>query len=75
MFGHSLAENDDHILRRLGKGTFKKLYIGLYGDQISESNKAIIRRANDLAAMRNQEKPLEVVFFDSASANVWGKNT
>ncbi len=75
IFGHSLAENDDHILRRLGKGTFKKLYIGLYGDPSSESNKAIIRRANDLAAMRNQEKPLEVVFFDSASSDVWGKNT
>ena len=75
IFGHSLSENDDHILRRLGKGTFKKLYVGLYGDPNSEGNQIIIRRANDLAAMRHERKPLEVVFFDSASANVWGNNT
>lgn len=75
IFGHSLAENDDHILRRLGKGSFKKLYVGLYGDPNTEANQAIIQRANGLAAMRHERKPLEVVFFDSASANVWGKNT
>ena len=32
VFGHSLAENDDHILKRLGRGRFPKLYVGIYGD-------------------------------------------
>ena len=72
VFGHSLAENDDHILKRLGKGRFPKLYIGIYGDPRSESNQRIINRANQIASWRGERNALEVVFFDSASANVWG---
>jgi len=72
LFGHSLAANDDHILKRLGRGKFKKLYIGLYGDPNSDANQQIIARANELATMRHRRYPLEVTFFDSASANVWG---
>lgn len=72
IFGHSLAANDDHILMRLARGKFPKLYIGLYGDPDSDWNKAIIARANGLAAQRHHKYPLKVVFFDSATANVWG---
>jgi len=75
IFGHSLAENDDHILHRLGKGSFKKLYVGLYGDPDSEDNQFIINRAHEVAALRHEKKPLDVIFFDSSSANVWGQNT
>ena len=72
IFGHSLAENDNHILRRLGRGRFKKLYVGIFGDPNSDTNREIIRRAEALAAERHDRWPLEVAFFDSASANVWG---
>ena len=72
IFGHSLAENDDHILRRLGRGRFKKLYVGIFGDPNSDTNREIIRRAEALAAERHDRWPLEIAFFDSASANVWG---
>lgn len=72
IFGHSLAENDDHILKRLGRGKFAKLYVGIFGDPTSAANKAIVSRANELAALRRDRYPLEVVFFDSATANVWG---
>ena len=37
VFGHSLAANDDHILRRLARGRFPKLYVGIYGNRRSES--------------------------------------
>lgn len=73
IFGHSLAENDDHILRRLGRGRFKKLYVGIFGDLNSDTNREIIRRAETLATERHDRWPLEVAFFDSASANVWGE--
>lgn len=73
IFGHSLAENDDHVLTRLGKGKFKKMYVGVYGDPETQENKNIISRANNLAALRNEKHPLEVVFFDSSSAQVWGE--
>lgn len=72
IFGHSLAKNDDHILKRLGKGTFKKLYIGIFGDLASEGNQEIFARANEIVGMRSERKPLELAFFDAASANVWG---
>jgi len=72
LFGHSLADSDDHILVRLGRGRFKKLYVGIFGDVDSPENREIISRATAIAALRNVRYPLEVIFFDSSSANVWG---
>lgn len=72
IFGHSLAENDDHILNRLARGRFPKLYVGIYGDPLTPDNQRIIARANALAAARHHKSPLEVAFYDAASANVWG---
>jgi hypothetical protein len=72
IFGHSLADNDDHILVRIGRAKFPKLYVGIYGDPASPDNQRIIQRAEALAAMRHERSPLEVVFYDAASANVWG---
>lgn len=70
--GHSLAENDDHILRRIGAGRFPKLYVSLFGDPASEGNRQIIARANALSAMRKPLSPLSVEFYDAASAKIWG---
>lgn len=72
IFGHSLAENDDHILVRIGRGRFKKLYVGIFGDPLTDDNQRIMNRAQGLAAMRRVRSPLEVVFYDAASTNVWG---
>lgn len=75
IFGHSLDDSDDHILKRLGKGHFKKLYVGIFGDADTPENREVIARANAIAALRHDRYPLEVVFFDSSSANVWGDAT
>src|SRR3546814_15341446 len=32
IFGHSLAENDKHILKKIARGKFGQIYVGLYGD-------------------------------------------
>ena len=72
IFGHSLAENDDHILKRIGKGRLKKLYVGIYGNPLEAVNQTIMQRAEALAALRHEKWPLEVVFYDAASAAVWG---
>ncbi len=72
IFGHSLAENDDHILKRIGKGRLKKLYVGIYGDPLGLANQTIIQRAQALAGLRHEKWPLEVAFYDAASASVWG---
>ena len=73
IYGHSLAENDDHYLRCIQKGKLSQLYVGLYGDPNSESNKFITRRAAQLTNGRSARNPLNVSYFDAASAKVWGK--
>jgi hypothetical protein len=72
IFGHSLAENDDHILNRIGRGRFRKLYVGIYGDPLHEDNKAIMMRAQALSDLRSARWPLDIEFYNAASANVWG---
>lgn len=71
VLGHSLADNDDHILRRFGLGRFKKLYVSLFGDPLSPGNQQIIAKANTLAAMRHYKYPLDVAFYDASTANPW----
>lgn len=72
IFGHSLAANDHHILRRLGRGKFGKLYISLYGDPRAGVNQEIIHKAKEITHLRHDRNPLDVVFYDAASAEVWG---
>lgn len=72
VYGHSLMDTDAHILKRLGRGTFQKLYVSVYGDPTSEANSELIQRAQALGHMRNARSPLEVTFYDAASADVWG---
>lgn len=74
IYGHSLADNDNHILRKLGKGKFPKLYISLFGNPSDQGNKHIIQQAQKLAALRDNKHPLSLVFYDSSTANVWGDN-
>ncbi len=71
VLGHSLADNDDHILRRLGIGRFGKLYVSLFGDVDSDANKTVIAKAKSLAALRQQRFPLELAFFDAETADPW----
>lgn len=69
LHGHSLADNDEHILRLVRRGKSKHLFVSLFGDPDSEMNRAIVARALDLAGPRGQR---QVDFYDAASAHVWG---
>jgi len=72
IFGHSLADNDQHILKKVARGTIAQVYVGLYGDPDGEGNKQIRNAATDLAHRRDKQATLDVDFFDAASAHVWG---
>ena len=72
IYGHSLAENDDHILKLIPKSKVKKVLVGLYGDAKSPGNKQIIRRAEKFPAERRHSTKLDVLFFDVSTADVWG---
>lgn len=70
--GHSLADNDAHVLRAVGaEGKYKALFVSLHGDPGEESNVAIQRRASVIAGERRR-KPPEAHFYDADSASVWG---
>ncbi len=75
IFGHSLAENDDHILDSIVNGKIRSLYVSIYGEQSSPENQIIIGRANSLSEKRrtsSRRNSLEIYFFNAESANVWG---
>ncbi len=75
VFGHSFDDNDDHVLSKIPQGRITELFVGLYGDPNSESNKAIIAKAfsfTDLRAGIPRKNKLSVRFFDVGTAKVWG---
>jgi hypothetical protein len=73
VFGHSLDESDDHIFSdRIGRhGKTNRLYVSIFGDPGSATNRGIIQRASGLVHLRPAHRPLEIKFFDAASAVVW----
>jgi hypothetical protein len=71
VYGHSLAESDEHILQLIERGKCKSMYVSIYGDPESDQNAAIIHRAELISAARDWN-PLKVQFFDAGSAHVWG---
>ena len=73
IYGHSLAENDEHYLKRIEKGKILHVYIGLYGDPLSDANKRITRRADQMINARRGRYKLDISYFDAATAKVWGK--
>lgn len=76
IFGHSLAENDQHVLNYIAAGAMRIVAVSLYGDIGSDDNTRIIANAHALAErrleMRGERYPLEFAFFHAESAHVWG---
>jgi hypothetical protein len=75
VFGHSLAPNDNHVLRCIAAGGVSNLLIGLYGDPNSQANREAIKNAEALAGLRvrlrGERWPLAIKFYDAPSAHVW----
>ncbi len=75
VFGHSLAENDRHVLRLITKGRIRKMLVSIYGDPRSAENQAIRVNCEELVRLRaaaRKHQGLDVVYFDAQSAQVWG---
>lgn len=71
VYGHSLAENDEHILYALERGKIRALFVSLYGSVTSPENAKIRGRAERIASLRPRSRTLDVKFFDAQSANIW----
>lgn len=73
VYGHSLAANDEHYLRLIEKGKLSHIFVGLYGDPESDANRQIIARAKAMPLAGRRKRELRVDFYDSESAQVWGR--
>lgn len=78
IYGHSLAENDEHILDAIERGKVQRLFVSVYGDPARPANQAMIARALAMSDRRGHHtdhraaKALTVQFYDAESASVWG---
>jgi len=76
IFGHSLNDNDTHVLRCIAAGAAATLLVSLHGDPQAPGNRAAIWNAETLVRIRAQRRgkrfPLSVIFYDASSARVWG---
>lgn len=72
LYGHSMAPNDEHIIRLIEKNKVSQLHVALYGNPLGDGNQRMIDRALKIQKARPAKRPVEVSFFDAASAHVWG---
>jgi Domain of unknown function (DUF4917) len=72
LYGHSLAENDEHILKQIsGNPHLKKIFISIHGDSKEDSKKRIIQRGEILRYHRGEDTKKEIFFFQAETASVW----
>ncbi|WP_421939233.1 DUF4917 family protein [Pedobacter sp.] len=71
IYGHSLADNDKHILNLIGKNKVEKLYISIYGKITDSNNESIIKIAEKIGVIRKDIRVPQLAFYDASSARVW----
>ncbi|MGE0930197.1 DUF4917 family protein [Peijinzhouia sedimentorum] len=69
-YGVSFSINDQHIFNRIAQGRIKLLLVSIYGDPNSSDNKRIISNAEALKTQRSKY-PLDIIYYDASSAEVW----
>jgi hypothetical protein len=73
VYGHSMSQNDEHIVRLIERNQGSQLFVGLHGDPASEGNQRIIQRAEGIAQARPPDRSLDLRFFSADSAHVWSE--
>lgn len=70
IYGLSLAEQDEHILRLLDKTKCDPICVSVYGDPKSKVNKQLIKATERFGSKRNQNRKL---FFSMLSLHASGE--
>ena len=73
VFGHSLSDQDSHILEQMIDGSFRHLFVGLFNGAGGDAD-TVRRRAEKLKQQRETDSPLRVQYYDAESANIWNKH-
>lgn len=74
IFGHSLNDSDEHILKFIKRGKVSRVFISVYKDPTLGYDEKVIQKAKLLGTQRKNKHPLEVILYDAQSANVWGSD-
>jgi hypothetical protein len=76
IYGHSLDDNDDHVLRCIPRGNCGWLLVSLFGKPDIPANQKIIAKAEKFVELRGPAKgrraARDVFYYDAESAKVWG---
>jgi len=74
-YGWSMSDADDHLVDAIAVNpNLRNLYVGIYGDPCTTDNQCIIAKAQTLLFRRDPSfEPLNVQFYSSDSASVWGE--
>lgn len=79
VFGHALGESDAHICDAIANAErLPKIFVGVHGEsgapamtQIQAACAAMQDRRKRLAQRNRRAVPLDVIYYDAASAPVW----
>ncbi|MEL5272847.1 DUF4917 family protein [Serratia marcescens] len=70
IYGHSMDENDSHIFNQIRNSQIEKIFISIYGDEYSESNRKL--KAN---AQRFFSKPgCTIDYYNAVTTPIWSLN-
>jgi hypothetical protein len=74
-YGLSFGDSDDHIIRAIVRCKVRHLAVSLFGPADSSANLTLIQKVESIRSARTSQgarRTLEVIYFDAASARVWG---
>jgi hypothetical protein len=70
-YGVSFSANDAHIVKKISSGKINHLFVSLYGNPNSDSNKRVIHAVDEIKRKRRNENFI-ISYYDAVSAKVWG---
>ena len=62
--GHSMAENDKHVFDQINKSNIDKVFISIFGDEHSQTNR-------DTMANARRFINADIEFYDAATTPIW----
>ncbi|KKO56984.1 DUF4917 family protein [Serratia sp. TSA_130.2] len=65
--GHSISENDNHIFKKIQESNVTDVYVSIFGDENSPTNRECI--ANSHRFIQNHN--ISVQFYDASTAPIW----
>ncbi len=60
------------MINKIARGKVEDIYVSVHGDIASPGKQQLLENAKALMRRRTQGAPLNIIFYDASSADVWG---